>query len=82
MIQKRETMSGDKSRKGGWNGEPGKPYDLTEEASRRGGDSAAADEARKAENDEVNEETNLGFVSSPEGDSAGENRVSTSISDD
>lgn len=75
-------MSGTKSRKGEGRGEPGKPYDLTEEASRRDGNSGATDEARKAENDDVNEETNLGFVSSPEGDSAGENRVSTSISDD
>ena len=75
-------MRGDKSRKGDWNREPGKPYDLTEEASRRGTDEGAASEARKAENDDVNEETNLGFVSSPEGDSAGENRVTTSISDD
>lgn len=75
-------MAGDSKGKGEWNKEPGKPYDLTEKASRRGGDREAADEARKQENDEVNEETNLGFVSSPEGDSVGENRVSTSISDD
>lgn len=72
MIFNQEAMSGDKSQKGEWNQESGKPYDLTESAS----------EARKAENDDMNEETNLGFVSSPEGDSAGENRVSTSINDD
>lgn len=75
-------MAMNKNKAGDWNQEPGKPYDLTEEASRRGADRGAADEARKAENDDVNEETNLGFVSSPKGDSAGENRVSTSINDD
>jgi hypothetical protein len=75
-------MTDDKNRKGDWNKEPGKPYDLTEEASRSSGDDSAAAEARKQESDDENEETNLGFVSSPEGDSAGENRVSTSISDD
>lgn len=75
-------MRGDSGKKGEGNQEPGKPYDLTEEASCRGSDEGTAKEARKAENDDVNEETNLGFVSSPEGDSAGENRVSTSISDD
>lgn len=75
-------MAGANNRKGDWNQKPGKPYDLTEEASRRGSDQGAAEEARKQESDDVNEETNLGFVSSPEGDSAGENRVSTSISDD
>lgn len=82
MMTKERIMTRDKNKPGDWNSEPGKPYDLTEEASRRGGDRGAADEARKAENDDVNEETNLGFVSSPEGDSAGENRVSTSINDD
>lgn len=75
-------MAVDKTKRGDWNKEPGKPYDLTEEASRRGGDQGAADEARKVENDDVNEETNLGFVSSPEGDSSAENRVTTSISED
>lgn len=77
-----QTMSGDKSRIGKGSRVPGKPYDLTKETSRRDGDSGATGEVRKAENDEVNEETNLGLVSSPDGDSAGENRVSTSISDD
>lgn len=82
MILNLEAMSGDKSQKVERSPEPGKPYDLTEKASRRGADEDTANEARKAENDDVNEETNLGFVSSPAGDSAGENRVSTSISDD
>jgi hypothetical protein len=75
-------MAEDSNRKAEVNKEPGKPYDLTEEASRRGRDSGAANEARREENDDANEETNLGFVSSPEGDNAGENRVSTSINDD
>lgn len=75
-------MRGDSGNKGDWHQEPGKPFDLTEEASRRGSDEGAANEARKAGSDDVNKEINLGFVSSPEGDSAGENRVSTSISDD
>lgn len=75
-------MAGASKGKGEWNKEPGKSYDATEKARSRGGDREAADEARKQESDEVNEETNLGVVSAPEGDSAGENRVSTSISDD
>lgn len=75
-------MPVDRNKGGDWNKEPGKPYDLTQESSRRGNDPEAANEARNAENDAVSEETNLGFVSSPEGDRSGENRVTTSISED
>lgn len=58
------------------------PYDLTEEASKSGVDEVAAGKGRKAESDDATEETALGFVSGPEGDTAGENRVTTSLSDD
>lgn len=58
------------------------PYDLTEEASKRGGDEEATTVARNLESDDSNEETNLGQVPGPDGDSNGENRVTTSLSDD
>lgn len=57
------------------------PYDLTEEASKRR-DDASTCIAREAESDDVNENTGLGNVVSPDEDEAGENRVSTSLSDD
>jgi len=53
-----------------------KPYDQTEEASLRS-DERATEEARRLENDDVNENTNLGNVPGPEGDSSAENRVAT-----
>lgn len=60
--------------------DPRKPYDLSEEASRRPGE-GATEAARQAESDEVNEETGLGPVDSKEGGSV-EDRVSTSLSED
>ncbi|HEU4473070.1 MAG TPA: hypothetical protein VFR58_18390 [Flavisolibacter sp.] len=54
------------------------PYDLSEEASKRPEGEKATIEARQAESDDVG----AGPVDRPEGDSAAENRVSTSLSDD
>ena len=55
--------------------------DLTEEASQRP-DEKAADTLRGAENDDINEETFLGRVPSPNGDDAAENKVATSLDDE
>jgi len=57
-----------------------KPYDLSEEASRRPGE-GATEAARQAESDDANEETGLGPVDSEKGGPA-ENRVTTSLSED
>jgi hypothetical protein len=57
-------------------------YDLTEDASKRSGGTTATTMARAAENDDVNEETNMGDVNGPGDDYEGENRVSTSLSED
>ena len=57
------------------------PFDLTEQASERGDEEATA-LAREAESDDVNENNALGTVTRPEGDNAGENRVTTSLSED
>ena len=57
------------------------PYDLTEKASERNSEEASAT-ARELESDDVNENLALGRVPSPDGDDAGENRVTTSISDE
>jgi len=57
------------------------PYDLTEKASNRGNEGATR-MARELESDDVNENNALGNVTSPNGDDAAENRVTTSLSDD
>lgn len=57
------------------------PYDLTEKASRRS-DEQATNLARQSESDDANEENAPGNTVSPDGDSAGENRVTTSLSED
>ena len=44
------------------------PYDLTEEGSKRGRDEEATNVARNVESDDINEETNLGYVPGPKGD--------------
>jgi hypothetical protein len=62
-----------------YNMEAKKPYDLTEESSKRG-DEGATREARIAENDDINEDSNAGKVSGPSDDT--ENRVWTSLSED
>jgi hypothetical protein len=63
------------------NREEGKPYDLTEETSRRPGtDDALASGATDAQ-EEWNREAGQS-VSHPSGDSAGENKVATSLDDD
>jgi hypothetical protein len=64
-------------------GGPKKPggyehYDLTEEASKRPGQSGATEAARRAESDDANEETNIGSVNTPAGDNWAENKVATS----
>lgn len=58
-----------------------KPYDLTGEASKRGRDKEAMEVARTGESDDSNEETHLGYVSGPEGDEHGKNKVATSLSE-
>ena len=55
--------------------------DLTEKASQRS-DAASTAAARQAESDDQYQSSGLTNTPSPEGDSAGENRVSTSLSDD
>jgi len=54
------------------------PYDLSEEASKRGGDEEATQIARREESDDVG----FGQTDSPEGDEIAENRVTTTISED
>lgn len=81
---------------GGWNGKmictndkasempdrEKEPYDdLTEKASRRD-DAALTTAARQAESDDLYEGSGLTNTPSPEGDDAGENKVSTSLDDD
>lgn len=56
-------------------------FDLTEEASQRG-DENATSAGRQAESDDLYEGSGMGNTSTPEGDSAGENKVTTSLSDD
>lgn len=56
-------------------------YDVTEEASNRG-DKESTSAARQAESDDMYQGSGLTITPSPEGDSAGENRVTTSISED
>ena len=58
-----------------------KPYDLTEEASKRPGDEEASSIARQIEGDDINEETNSGQVNAPDDDDV-ENEVWTSSSDE
>jgi hypothetical protein len=53
-------------------------YDLTEKSSERG-DEQATSIARELESDDINENKNLGPVSSPKGDDAAENKVATSL---
>ena len=57
------------------------PFDLSEEASRRDSEDATA-AARQAESDDMFEGSGLGNMPSPKGDSVGENKVATSLSDD
>ncbi len=58
------------------------PFDLTEEASRRGNEEATS-RARQAESDDMySGSSGLNNTPSPEGDSAGENKVATSLSDE
>ena len=54
-------------------------FDLTEEGSKRADDESTA-LARNLESNDFN--TSGGTVSSPEGDSAAENKVATSIDDE
>ena len=55
--------------------------DMTEQSSERG-DEKSTSLARQIESDDNNEFTNIGTVSTPEGDSAAENKVATSIDDE
>lgn len=57
------------------------PFDLTERANERN-DEEKTHLARQAELDDEFDESGLANTPSPEGDSAGENRVTTSLSDD
>ena len=66
----------------GKSGSNRKPYDLTEEVTKRGAEEGAPTRARKVENDDATEELGLRSVSGPEGDGVGENRVTTSLSED
>jgi hypothetical protein len=59
----------------------GEPYDLSEEASRRGGE-ASTEEARFQESDEASEMGQRGLTDRPEGDNWAENGVATSIDDE
>jgi len=54
-------------------------YDMTEENSKQ---SDSTQQARQSESDDINEESTQGAVSSPKGDNWGENKVSTSLSDE
>ncbi len=56
-------------------------FDVTEEASKRG-DEESTNAARQAESDDMYQGSGRMNTPSPEGDSAGENRVTTSISED
>ena len=56
-------------------------YDLTEQASQRDDEQSTA-AARQAESDDMYQGSGLTNTPSPEGDDAGENRVTTSLSDD
>ena len=55
-----------------------KHSDLTEESSQRGSEKATS-LARQMESDDQNGFTGAGTVPSPEGDSAAENKVATSL---
>lgn len=56
-------------------------FDMTEEASKRE-DPEATRMARQAESDDLYQGPGAATTPSPDGDSAGENRVTTSISED
>ena len=58
-----------------------KRHDLTEDASQRQ-DAEATRLARQAESDDLYDGSGGATTPSPEGDTAGENRVTTSISED
>jgi hypothetical protein len=60
------------------NNTPEKHKDMTEEASERG-DQKSTSLASQMESDDQNEFTGAGFVPTPEGDSAAENKVATSL---
>ena len=57
------------------------PYDMTEKASERG-DEKATSIARQMESDDASEFTGAGYVPSPAGDDAAENKVATSLDDE
>ena len=57
------------------------PYDLTEKAGDRG-DEKSTSLARQMESDDASEFTGAGYVPTPEGDSAAENKVATSLDDE
>ena len=56
-------------------------YDMTEKASERS-DEQSTSLARRMESDDASEFTGSGITPSPEGDSAAENRVATSLDDE
>jgi hypothetical protein len=56
-------------------------FDLTEQSSKRD-DAASTSAARQAESDDMYQGSGLMNTPSPEGDSAGENKVATSLSDE
>ena len=56
-------------------------YDMTERASERG-DEGSTSLARQMESDDASEFTRSGMTPSPDGDSAAENRVATSLNDE
>jgi hypothetical protein len=56
-------------------------YDMTEKASERD-DEKSTTLARQMESDDASEFTGAGFVPTPEGDSAAENKVATSLDDE
>jgi hypothetical protein len=57
-------------------------YDMTEEASKKSPQTGGTQELRQAESDDLNEEATQGPISTPSGDNWGENKVSTSLSDE
>ncbi|HEY0040686.1 MAG TPA: hypothetical protein VGB71_08495 [Flavisolibacter sp.] len=60
---------------------PGRNKDMTEESSDLG-DEKATRIARQLESDDVNENTGIGTVPTPDGDNAAENKVATSLDND
>ena len=75
-------MGADRKHTGSEGFESHKPLDQREESGNSGSDSKRPDVARKMGRDDLNDDNSLGRVSSPDGDSAGENKVATSLSED